>query len=62
MKIWPFDPYAEATQGHDISAAELERALEPFRQIRGAVGTRSTSWSSCTRSGMSRPRAGSWPR
>jgi L-alanine-DL-glutamate epimerase-like enolase superfamily enzyme len=38
MKIWPFDPYAEATLGHDISAAELELALEPFRQIRAAVG------------------------
>jgi L-alanine-DL-glutamate epimerase-like enolase superfamily enzyme len=38
MKIWPFDPYAEATQGHDISAAQLERALEPLRRIRSAVG------------------------
>ena len=24
MKIWPFDPYAEATLGHDISTAELD--------------------------------------
>lgn len=38
MKIWPFDPYAEASLGHDIGAAELDRALEPFRQIRAAVG------------------------
>jgi galactonate dehydratase len=38
MKIWPFDPYAEASGGHDISAADLDRALEPFRQIRAAVG------------------------
>jgi galactonate dehydratase len=38
MKIWPFDPYAELTQGHDISAADLDRALEPVRQIRAAVG------------------------
>ncbi len=38
MKIWPFDPYAEATLGHDISAAELDRALEPIRRIRAAVG------------------------
>jgi L-alanine-DL-glutamate epimerase-like enolase superfamily enzyme len=38
MKIWPFDPYAEASGGHDISAADLERALEPFRKIRAAVG------------------------
>ena len=34
MKIWPFDPYAEATLGHDISTAELDLALEPFRRIR----------------------------
>jgi galactonate dehydratase len=39
MKIWPFDPYAEASLGHDISSAELDRALEPFRKIRAAVGT-----------------------
>ncbi len=38
MKIWPFDPYAEASLGHDISSAELEQALEPFRKIRAAVG------------------------
>jgi galactonate dehydratase len=38
MKIWPFDPYAEATQGHDISTAELDLALEPIRSIRDAVG------------------------
>jgi galactonate dehydratase len=38
MKIWPFDPYAEASLGHDITTADLDRALEPFRKIRGAVG------------------------
>lgn len=38
MKIWPFDPAAERTGGLDISPAELDRALEPFRRIRGAVG------------------------
>ena len=38
MKIWPFDPYAEATQGHDISTAQLDRALDPLRRIREAVG------------------------
>ncbi len=38
MKIWPFDPYAESTLGHDITGAELDRALEPLRQIRAAVG------------------------
>src|SRR5437762_1398450 len=40
MKIWPFDPYAEASLGHDISGADLDRALEPFRRIRSAVGSR----------------------
>jgi L-alanine-DL-glutamate epimerase-like enolase superfamily enzyme len=38
MKIWPFDPYAEASLGHDIRTADLDRALEPFRKIRAAVG------------------------
>jgi len=40
MKIWPFDPYAEASNGQDISAPDLETALEPFRRIRAAVGNR----------------------
>lgn len=39
MKIWPFDPYAEASAGHDISAADLDRGLEPIRRIRAAVGS-----------------------
>jgi galactonate dehydratase len=38
MKIWPFDPYAEASGGHHISDDDLNKALEPFRKIRGAVG------------------------
>jgi L-alanine-DL-glutamate epimerase-like enolase superfamily enzyme len=38
MKIWPFDGYAEASDGHDISGADLERGLEPFRRIRESVG------------------------
>jgi galactonate dehydratase len=38
MKIWPFDPYAEASDGHHISLQDLERGLEPFRKIREAVG------------------------
>jgi galactonate dehydratase len=38
MKIWPFDPYGEASLGHDIRTADLDRALEPFRKIRAAVG------------------------
>jgi galactonate dehydratase len=39
MKIWPFDPYAERSGGHDISPDELRRGLEPFEKIRGAVGS-----------------------
>jgi galactonate dehydratase len=40
MKIWPFDPFAEASDGQYISGADLERALEPFKKIRAAVGNR----------------------
>ena len=40
MKIWPFDPYAEASDGQYLCGPDLERALEPFRKIRGAVGNR----------------------
>lgn len=40
MKIWPFDVAAERSHGHYISAGELDAALEPFRKIRGAVGSR----------------------
>jgi galactonate dehydratase len=40
MKIWPFDPYAEASEGQYISAADLDKALDPFRKIRAAVGNR----------------------
>jgi galactonate dehydratase len=39
MKIWPFDPFAEASGGHYISSADLQTALEPFRKIRHAVGS-----------------------
>jgi galactonate dehydratase len=39
MKIWPFDPYAEASGGHHISEGDLQEALEPFRKIRAAVGS-----------------------
>jgi L-alanine-DL-glutamate epimerase-like enolase superfamily enzyme len=38
MKIWPFDPFAEASGGHYISDGDLRRGLEPFRKIREAVG------------------------
>ncbi|MFN2464233.1 MAG: mandelate racemase/muconate lactonizing enzyme family protein [Candidatus Dormibacteria bacterium] len=40
MKIWPFDPAAEAGRGMSISNAALDAALEPFRKIRAAVGER----------------------
>ena len=40
MKIWPFDPAAEASHGQYISNADLDAALEPFRKIREAVGDR----------------------
>ena len=40
MKIWPFDPAAERSDGHYISNADLDLALEPFRKIRSAVGER----------------------
>jgi galactonate dehydratase len=39
MKIWPFDSYAEATDGHYISEVDLQRGLGPFRKIREAAGT-----------------------
>lgn len=40
MKIWPFDPAAEASGGVDISTADLHVALEAFRKIRKTVGDR----------------------
>ena len=40
MKIWPFDEYAHASDGMYISPADLDRALEPFRKIRRAVGNK----------------------
>jgi L-alanine-DL-glutamate epimerase-like enolase superfamily enzyme len=40
MKIWPFDPYAEASDGLYISGSDLQKALDPFRKIRAAVGNR----------------------
>ena len=38
MKIWPFDYAAESSNGHHISALDLDKALEPFAKIRNAVG------------------------
>ncbi len=40
MKIWPFDPHAEASDGQYLSGPDLEKALEPFQRIRKAVGNR----------------------
>lgn len=40
MKIWPFDPAAEATRGQSIATADLKKALKPFEEIRKAVGDR----------------------
>jgi len=40
MKIWPFDQFADESQGQSISATQLEQGLTPFRQIRQAVGNR----------------------
>ena len=38
MKIWPFDEYAEASNGTYISSADLKKAMQPFEKIRKAVG------------------------
>ncbi len=40
MKIWPFDPAAEASFGHYISYPDLKKALEPFEKVRKRVGDR----------------------
>jgi galactonate dehydratase len=40
MKIWPFDLYVEASNGHYISSADIRKGLEPFRKVREAVGDR----------------------
>jgi len=38
MKIWPFDPFAEASKGRYISTEDLKKGLEPFEKIRKRVG------------------------
>ena len=38
MKVWPFDPYAAATSGHDISPENLRAGVSVIEQIRDAVG------------------------
>jgi L-alanine-DL-glutamate epimerase-like enolase superfamily enzyme len=51
MKIWPFDEYAEASNGTYISNADLKKAMVPFEKIRAAWATRWTSTSSSIRCG-----------
>ncbi|MGI9145701.1 MAG: mandelate racemase/muconate lactonizing enzyme family protein [Chloroflexota bacterium] len=38
MKIWPFDQFADATNGQHITPAQIEQGAKPFRAIRDAVG------------------------
>ncbi|HEY1291544.1 MAG TPA: mandelate racemase/muconate lactonizing enzyme family protein [Chloroflexota bacterium] len=38
MKIWPFDQFADATNGQHITPQQIQLGLKPFRQIRDAVG------------------------
>lgn len=38
MKIWQFDPLAQESRGQNITAAQLEKGLEPVKKIRDAVG------------------------
>jgi len=38
MKIWPIDLAAGATDGVDISPADLKKGIEPFERIRAAHG------------------------
>ena len=38
MKMWPFDDAAVASGGYNLSNADLDRGLEPFRLVRKAVG------------------------
>jgi len=40
MKIWPLDFAAIANDGHYVSGPDLDKAIEPFRKIRAAVGNR----------------------
>jgi L-alanine-DL-glutamate epimerase-like enolase superfamily enzyme len=38
MKIWPFDAYAEMSNGMHISPEQMRAGLDPIRKIRDAVG------------------------
>jgi L-alanine-DL-glutamate epimerase-like enolase superfamily enzyme len=37
---WPFDQFADATNGQHITPQQIEQGMTPFRDIRDAVGTR----------------------
>jgi L-alanine-DL-glutamate epimerase-like enolase superfamily enzyme len=38
MKVWPFDRFAHASGGQQISWADLEAGMKPLREIRERVG------------------------
>ena len=38
MKLWPFDRFAHANGGHQISWKDLEAGMQPLREIRERVG------------------------
>ena len=38
MKLWPFDRFAQANGGHQISWKDLEAGMQPLREIRERVG------------------------
>ena len=38
MKLWPFDRFAHANGGHQISWEDLEAGMKPLREIRERVG------------------------
>jgi galactonate dehydratase len=38
MKVWPFDPAAARSRGHDISSAELRSAMSVVEAIRAEAG------------------------
>ena len=51
MKIWPFDPHAEAIDGQYISGPDLERRSSRSGKSAKRSATAWTSWSSSTRCG-----------
>ena len=57
MKIWPFDPSAEASGGTTSPPPISTRRWSPSARSARRSATRWTSWSSSTRSGTCRPRS-----